>query len=326
MDPKTQITNANLLGKLGDGQLKEASSKVSEFLRIRAREDGFARDIMEAYTITPDQYTKQLDTDMPAVVKDIEPNTTGAMAIPFGTGSSDAFMGAPRYRVVLRRNATDRYRTDIAKLQTYDANLKDLFSDLLLKDLMDEEDRKFIGRIDAMLGDLNDSDPNTNSRLDNVGAMGFITAGAVSRESLFHARGGTQSTNRHLPPAKSLVNVLFLNEVAAQGRDALGGDIAENVFVNGWAKEKVAGIPTLATIKTDLVPNLTQYIFSAPKYLGDFMIAEDVTVSFKKEDYWIMLRAFELIGASVKNEAAAAKAQYTDTRTEWVPTVAASSA
>jgi hypothetical protein len=328
MDPTAKITNSNLVSKLdsGDlGQLKEAQEGVNDYLRIRAREDGFARGIMEARPVTPDQFTKQVDTDMPCIVKDMEPNSTGAFSIPFGQGAGDAYMGAPRYRIMFRRNSTERYRTDIAKLYTYDADLKDLFSDLLLKDLMDEEDRKFIGRVDTMLGDLDDSDTSTNSRLNTVGAMGFVTVGAVSRESLFHARGGTVSTNRHLPPSKNLCNVLFLNEVAALGRDSLGGDIAENVFTNGWTETNIAGLPTLATIKTDLVPNLTMYTFSDPKYLGDFLIAEDVTVSFKKEDYWIMLRAYELIGASIKNEAGASKAQFNGSRTEWVPSAGSSS-
>lgn len=320
MDPQVQITNNNLLNKLDSDDPtmhKEAAGGVSEFLRLRAREDGFARALLPPENVTPDQFTKQLDTPDPCIVKDMEPNSTGAVGIPFGTGASDAYMGAPRYRIVFHRLATDRYSADVANLWTYDMDLKDIFNDLMLKDLMDEEDRKFIGRIDSMVGDLNDTDSSSNDHLSEVGALGFVTAGPVSRESLFHAKKGLPATDRHLTPSRSLINILFVNDIAALGRDSMGGDIAEDAFVNGWTKETIAGLDTIVTIKTDLVADNTQYIFAAPKYMGDFNVAEDVTVSFKKEDYFVLMRAYEMIGMTIKNTASACKVQYTGSQTDW---------
>lgn len=319
MNPDIQATNAKIIDQITSGQEKQAAENFSKVLRLRAREDGFLREILPPETITPNMLTKQMDTDMPAVVLDMEPNSTTAYDIAFGTGSSGAAMVGPRYRITMHRLATDRYQTDVEKLKTYDMDLKDVFSDLMLKDLMDEEDRKFIAQCDVIVGDLNDTNTTTNSRLANTGALGFITAGSVSREALFHARSGLPATSNKLPPSKSLVNVLFLDQVAALGREALGGDLAEDVFVNSWTKANIAGLDTTATIKHDIVPNKTQYIFAAPKYMGKFLISEDVTVSFKQEDYFIMLRAYESIGCSIRNEASVAKVQYTGTLQDWTP-------
>jgi len=318
MNPDIQLTNQKILDQITSGQEKQAAENFNKFLRVRAREDGFTREIMPPEPITPSQLTKQIDTDMPAVVLDKEPNSTAAYSVPFGTGASGAAMVGPRYRITMHRLATDQFSADVERLKTYDMDLKEVFSALLLKDLMDEEDRKFISLVDTLVGDLNDTTV-ANTRLTNTSALGFITAGTVSRESLAHARGGLNATDNAIPVSKSLVNVLFLDKVAALDRTDLGGDLAEDVFVNAWTKENIMGIPTLATTKHSLVPNNTQYLFGAPKYLGKFLVPNDLTVSFKTEDYNILLRAYEMIGCAIGNEAAVAKVQYTGSQQDWRP-------
>lgn len=314
MDPANTLANNNLKEMLYNGQTKEAQEGTNDFLRLRAREDGFTRNLLPPESITPDRLTKQVETSKPCVVKDMEPNSAGALSVGFGTSPSNAYMGGPRYMVEFHRIMTKRYSQDVAKLMTYDMDMKDIFNDLLLKDLMDEEDSSFIGRIDSMLGDMNATD---STRYATDGACGYISAGTLNRESLFWARSGLRQTNKRLAPSVSLTNVTFLDRIAALDHDALGGSMAEEVFVNAWTKENITGMPTVATIKNDLVADNTQYIFAAPKYMGDFMTLEDVTVSFKREDYWISLFAYENIGISVKNTASACKVLHEGTMYDW---------
>jgi len=313
MDPN-KYASENLKQMLYNGQTKEAAEGTQDWLRIRAREDGFTRGILPPENVTPDQFTKQLDTPLPAIVKDMEPNSAGAYSVSFGSSPEVAFMGGPRYRIVFNRMTTRRYTQDVARLMTYDMDIQDIMNDLMLKDLMDNEDRRFISRVDTMLGDMNATDTD---RYSNDGACGYISAGSLNRDSLFWARSGLRETNKRLAPDKSLVNVTFLDRVAAMDRTALGGDIAEDVLVNAWTKDTISDLPMVATIKNDLVPNYTQYIFAAPKYMGDFMVAEDVTVSFERKEHWISMRAYELLGLTVKNSASACKVLHDGTMYNW---------
>ena len=65
------------------GIRKEAQEGVDEFLRLRVREDGFIRKQFNVQDITPSQLTKQQDTPLPVKVKDMEPNSAGAVGVPF---------------------------------------------------------------------------------------------------------------------------------------------------------------------------------------------------------------------------------------------------
>ena len=47
---------------------------TSDYIRMRLREEGFLRKILPAQTITGDDLTKQVTTDKPAKVVELEPD------------------------------------------------------------------------------------------------------------------------------------------------------------------------------------------------------------------------------------------------------------
>ena len=60
---------------------KEATNGVNDYLRIRAREDGFARRIQPPIPVTPADLDRQVDTVKPVIVKDTEPDTPSAYSV-----------------------------------------------------------------------------------------------------------------------------------------------------------------------------------------------------------------------------------------------------
>jgi hypothetical protein len=322
IDPRIRAQNEAVLHGLTskDTHLqKEAQNGVNDYLRLRAREDGFARRIQPPIGVTPADLDRQVETTKPVIVKDVEPNTPSAYTVPFGAVPMNHEIDAPRYRVMFDRILSHRFVADVANLLTFDMDIRQIFNDLMLKDILAEEDRKYMATVNTVVGTLNDSNPLTNSRLAEVGAMGNVTVGPLTRSSLAESMKGLPSTNRHLNPASFLINNVFIWDIVALPREEVGGDLAEELFINGFAERQIMGLKSMITIKTDLVPNDVVYHFAAPKFLGDFYTLEDVTVSTKHEDYLFEMHAYEMLGATLKNSAATARSQFTGSLVDWVP-------
>jgi hypothetical protein len=276
--------------------------------------------------VTPADLDRQVDTVKPVIVKDVEPDTPSAYTVPFGAVPLNHYIDAPRYRVMFDRIMSHRFTADVANLLTYDMDIRQIFNDLMLKDILAEEDRKYMAVVDTIVGGLNDDDPLTNARLAEVGALGNVTVGPLTRSSLAEAMKGLPSTDRHLNPAVGLINNITIWDVVALPREEIGGDLAQEMFMNGFAEREIMGLRWFITIKTDLVPTDVIYYFASPKFLGDFYTFEDVTVSTKHENFLFEMFAYEMIGATIKNSGAVARAQFTDSLVSWVPETAASSA
>ena len=313
IDPDTRLVNETIINGLisdDDGLRKQAQEGVNEWLRLRMREDGFARRILPPLPVTPADLDRQVDTAKPVIVKDMEPNSAGAYSVPFGTTPMDKNIAGPRYRVMFDRILTRRYNADVNDLLTYDMDIRQILNDLLLKDVMAEEDRKFMAVADTIVGTVNT--PNTT-----LGSCQYITVGPMDRKSLSHARKGMGSTNRHLNASVGLINNITIWDVVALRRDEVGGDLAEDLMINGFSEQQIMGLKWAVTIKTDLVKDDELYMFAEPKYTGDFFVLDDCTISTKREDYFIEFFAYECIGATIQNIAAVSKVKFNGSMVNW---------
>ena len=293
---------------------KEASNGVNDYLRIRAREDGFARRILPPVAVSATDFDRQVDTVKPVIVKDMEPNSPRAISVPFGTAPLNTYVDAPRYRVTFDRIMSQRFTADVANLLTYDMDIRQIFNDLMLKDILGEEDRKFMASVQrGVSGGQSAAGTGTaanNTRVDDTGAFGWIEQGALSRVTLAHAMKGLPSTDQHLTPAVALVNNITIWDIVTLDRAAVGGDLAQEMFLEGFTERKIMGVTWYVTIKTDLVLEDSVYFFASPKFLGDFYTFDDVTVSTKHENFHFEMFAYEMIGASLRNTAAMARVDF----------------
>jgi len=313
MDPDVRLLNETIVNGLtstDDVLRKQAKEGVDDWLRIKMREDGFARRILPPVPVTPADLDRQVDTPKPVIVKDQEPNSAGAYTVPFGTTPMDHYIMGPRYRVMFDRILSRRYNSDVNNLLTYDMDIRQILNDFLLKDIMAEEDRKFMAVVDSIVGVANTVDATLESCQN-------ITVGPLTRQSLAHSRKGLPSTNRHLNASVALVNNITIWDVVALGRDDIGGDLAEELLVNGFAERQIMGLKWAITIKTDLVSDDELYMFAEPKYTGDFFVLDDVTISTKHEDYFIEFFAYECIGATIQNTASCAKVSFVGSQVDW---------
>jgi hypothetical protein len=328
IDPQTKLLNTRIIEGLtsDNGSLrKEAEEGVESYLRMRLYEDGFARKIQPPVKVTPSDFDRQVDTDKFCIILDKEPSAPAAYSVPFGTLPIGHYIKGPRFRVMFDRIMSRRYTADVNTLLTYDMDIKQIIEDITLKNIMAEEDRKYLYLANYIVTQGNPANldsaagQNANSKNASIGICQNITLNGITRANLAKARQGLPSSNRHLNPELVLVNnITIWDVVAVLNRNEAGGNIAEEMLINGFGEKQLMGVKWTWTIKTDLVKNGVIYQFASPKYLGRFYTLDDVTLHTKTDAFMLQFFAYECLGAAIANDAAVVRVDFTGTNNfDW---------
>lgn len=296
----------------GDHEMiKAAGLAASEYFRVEIRENGIRRQITPPVTVTKENFDVAEDTDFPIMYVDIAPQSAGARKVSFETGPRGNVIHGKKARVEFARIMTDKYSIDKIRLDTYKMPLLDILYDLILKDIMDVEDKVTLDVDKAICGTV-----NTDNK--DIGCRRYVTTGPLSREALVHLKKGMKVTPGNLQPAKFLMNDLTHCDFGALDRTEVGGDMAQEMFINGVTLTKIQGIDTVVTTKKDLVPTNDVFIYADPKFYGGFYTYKDVSmVVDEKDDIWLTLFGHETVGASVINAAGVARASLSGSLVDW---------
>lgn len=309
--PDIRENNKILLDNLMDkATCKQAADEVRDYLRIRNREDGMTGKILPRTNITSANLDRQVDTPDPVVVNDIEADSAGADTIAFGTGPKTVMIDAQRYAVVFKRIESRRYQQDVNRLLTWNMDIKEQLKDFLLKDIQYEEDAGFMAGCKRIVGTVNTVNEAVESCL-------WTTQGPLDRVSFAQARKGLQATNRHLTATVGLVNDLTVWDIPKLNRNEIGGDLAEKLFTNDNVLTEIMGLRLVVTIKNELVADNDLWQFADPKFLGDYLVLDDIILSTETINYWIEFFGYECIGMAIKNIAALCRTSFTGTATDW---------
>jgi len=149
MSVEAKQVNKALLDMFEQGMQKEAQQLVTDFTRMRMREDGFLRKIIPPVEVTNDDLDIQVDTDKPVIVCEREPDSPAAYSVPFGETPFNRYILGDRYRVMFQRIMTPKFYKDVSELRTYRMDIRQVLSDNALKDMQAEEDGKFIGTVES---------------------------------------------------------------------------------------------------------------------------------------------------------------------------------
>ena len=310
----------NMIENAGDGYCKSAADAASEYTRVFMREESFTDKVLPPITVGNDQLDRQVDTDKPVIVVDKEPSSPAAISVPFGQLPVNHYIRGPRYRVVFERILSTRYNKDADELRTYDMDIRQVLSDNMIKDMATEKDTKFIAVCDAIVGtryyaslDGDDSlDGTTEATAVTCGSgvgryYNLFDSGGISRDTLIEIKKIMPSTASRLEVQTFLCNNITIKDVEKFDRNEMGGDLSEEVLINGWAERTFLGCRWIITIKQDLVPNNTFYCFAEPKFFGKHFLLEDTTMWIKKEAFLLEFFAYQTAGLSIGNTNAVTK-------------------
>ena len=307
--------NANLLSCLRSNDStvrKEAADVVTEYLRLQGRENSFAEDLLPQTAVTSANLDRQVDTPDPVIIIDMEPTSAGAHSVPFGTGPKTQMIEAGRFPVFFKRLESKRYQQDVARLMTWNMDIKGILKDFLLKDINDQKDYGLISIVEGIV-----QSQAINTVNATIGACQWTTQGPLNRSSLMQAKKGLPTTNRRLNASIGLVNAITILDIPKLNRLEAGGDLAEKMVLDGKAPVELGGMRYITTIKADLVKDHDMYLFAEPQYTGVNFVLENIILSTESINYMIEFFGYTMIGMAIKNIAAVCKVSFTDYAVDW---------
>ncbi len=286
------------------GLIKEAEDAVNDFTRTKMREDGFYRRIMPPIPITNDELDRQVDTDKPVKVVDKEPDSPAAISIPFATLPTNLYIRGPRYRVMFDRIATPRFTKDVDELRTWIMDIRQVLSDNAIKDMLAEEDGKFLRAVNTALVGAGLTVPTSGT------VQHEQIAGGITRDTLWDSLKVMPNTPSNLEVHVVLCNNITIKEVGKFTHNEMGGTLAEDIMKNGWSLQKFMGISWIVTIKKGLVATNTMYHFADPKFIGKSYVLEDTTMYIRREAYMLEFFAYETMGGTIGHTSGLARVDF----------------
>lgn len=291
--------NAELRAELrngkGDGRLAFASTTGTSYIRMQVFEEGFARKILPAEAITPDELS-EFFTDVPGKIIEVEPAQGVSATLPFDTANETLYYMAPKSAVFFFDIKTPRYQKNIKMLDTYRTmDLRKVMMDLALKSMSKQEDWEFVQLSEDAVA-------------ASGGVLTFVSG--ISRNTITEL--GKIMGKRMLPNGLVLCNNATMLDFAKMGRDAWGGDGAEKLLREGpksLGEPVMMGMKFLSTLKSDIVNDNVLYLYTQPDYLGKFYELEAPTMYVERKEDRITMNANETIGMTIVNTAGVAKAQ-----------------
>jgi hypothetical protein len=308
--PVTDIRTRNeafcsALEMRGSPMEKKAVDAATFFTRSKIREDGYTRKIMPPITLGKGEFDKALRHAKPVKIIEMEPESPGAITLPLANLPIVEYIRVKRYQCGFARIASPRFVKDVDELLACDMDIRQVLSDNSTKDLHTEEDRKFTAAANACMGGAQGAIPTTTGV-----AQWQAISGGWDRGNLQEAFKIMPRTPAHLEVATVLVNNVSIREVQKFPRNELGGDRAQDIIFDGWKYDVFMGAKWLTTIKRDLVPDDSIYMFADPKFIGKNFLIEDVTMYVERKAWMVEWWTWLFGGGAIGNCAGIARADF----------------
>lgn len=269
-----QLINSNFVRKLEAGRVKEAQDEGSAFIRMKVRQESFAREIINPILLADDEIDRDENTDQPKKIVEKEPDSVATFVTFQGTGPRTWFKG-PRFAVKFGKTESQRFTKNKWELMTYQNDIRKILSDNSVKDMADQEDTKYITTVDDIIA---------------LNAAVQLTAGSAFNSSSF--RKALQAmVHRRQPIGKLLMTKELYYEALDLPATSVGDDVASRHYDEGIEEEeKLWGIPVVSTMKSDILNAKKAYIFAPENFLGCFFLLQDATLFIKQEadiiEFW----------------------------------------
>lgn len=339
MTPNTpaSVLSTQFLSKMASGPegQKQAADSATDYTRLTLRDEGILRKILPAESITEAQLDAQLDTDKPVKIVEKEVSQPFGASVPFGTLPSSVYMNWSKYRVDFARILTKNFVKDIQEVKTWNSDIRNIFKDNAIKDMMTSEDVPFMQLINAIVSSTGAPGALGTGQVGNVassltGKVQFHDYSTVnnplgaavgfSRESIVEAskmlskahsltNAGTVTPIR-LKTDKVLMNVNTGKEFLKFTREQVGGDKAQDFFERGLTEGTFFGDKYIFTMKDDIILDGEAYYFAAPEFLGKCFELEPPTMFLEQRAYLLEFFIYSCLGTSIGNPFACAKARY----------------
>ncbi len=322
-----QFINRSFVNKLDQGRVKEAQDEGSRFIRSKLRQESFARVILQPVELAPEEIDRDEHTDQPKKIIEKEPDSVATFVTFKGAGQRTFFKG-PRYSVYFGKIESQHFMKSKFELLTYQNDIRKILTDNSVKDMADEEDRKFMETIDAAVQEVAPDVNNTTIVSANgevytrlpVGEDQFAISDLLVSNNLVAKRLDNNvevpvslsreliaqlfqcMTQKKLPIGKLLMTKATFMECLKFPYTDVGNDILSRHYDQGLeGEDKLFGVPVVTTIKNDIIPDNVIYLFAPENYLGNFFLLQDATLFIKQEADMIEFWSYSAPGMGIGN-------------------------
>lgn len=318
---ETAELNKSMLNDLFSGDIgvqKRASGRFETWVRTYQRDNGVARRITPPETVTDSDFDRALDTNVPFIIREKLPRSSGAISTGFDTGTFTDYMDAERYAIYLHRVWTPNYKIDKVYLTSFRGNLVDVFRDLMMQDMLQQEDIEMIALWKTLLGTKGVVNPAT-------GIKQLIDMGpSITTTSVADAISGMNYGSNGLSASQAVVHRSFWWRLVSTFRaDAQGRNMTEQVLLGktNVIEDSLWGVSWKSVLDAKLVPPTRMYIMASPEYTGDFVTYGEAEVYTKvTSGVWLEMHAHEMYGYCVPDRAAILAVDFEGTQDDWYDT------
>ncbi len=297
-----QIFSAHLDSPEGKEKL---ASVAKSFVRDKLRENSFARKILPPSVVTKADLQVSVNHDTMVFIDELEPNSK-AMSMTFRGQPTARWVEGSRYEIPFHTVSSEKMEKTEQELLAYRMPITKVIEDNIVKDIQEVEDHRFITHCAAAVAATSLSVRGEQATADiaangaNTGFEGVLQRGDLV--SLFKVLDGTR---RRM--SKVLMNEINWDDCLTWTIEDFGDTVQGKVTVDGYTHDKIMGRSIVRTVKTDILPQGDIYGFTAPEYLGKFLILNNTKFYIDKIANLIMFQAWEDIGVGLGNIASIAK-------------------
>lgn len=287
-----KVFNDTFIEMVKGGEEKKAAVSVQSFTRNKLREESFTEKIITPIDISNDDLDKSENPELLVKWNDREPDTAPAVTIPLGVVPDMFQFNGTRYPSYFTRITSPKFNKDIDTLRGYDYDIRAIMLELSTKDIATEIDTRFMERVDSIIGSVNTANP-----LNGLGLPQNVTiSGGITRENVAEAFKAIKRLKVPFGPSQpdggESKGVMLMNNVTADdfvkmSRSEVGGDLAQDMFVNGLPSKTLLGVKPIYTIKDTLVKDGEIYLFSSEEFFGKYYRLQPLTVFMKNEAYFL---------------------------------------
>jgi hypothetical protein len=303
-----QQINRTYVETLLSGKIEKVAAAETKYTRLRMADMVITRKIYSPETISQSDLDREVDSQVPSVVVDLEPDAPAAISAPLMSTPVRWFLKGKRYRVYVTHVHSSEMQYDVNQILTWEAPVQKIISDRFVEELGTKEDAAFFAMVKTALGGA------ANTVVPFTGVVQWKEfSGGVTRKNVQRAKVITQGTPYFIEPSKAVVNVITMAEIYGWHRDEAGGNYSMDLMKGDHEALDIAGLKWIVTRKwqSHFVPNNTIYFFATPEYTGKFFMTQDAkTVVTNDHEPLVLFRAYETIGFVLGNVASVARADF----------------
>lgn len=272
--------------------IQKVAGAMNSFIRMKVRELGLARRIINPAYVTKDDLKPRTDSDTLEFIADKEVDSEAYTASFGGTVGAHAIKGI-RVAIPLWKIMSPKFRINEESLLAFSYPVTKIIEENSLKDIYKQEDLALITLAEAAVASTGNVSDHVATGLTKAKLMGLLNVMVQDENS------GS--------PVTILMNETNWNELLTADAQVISNDLAKEILINGYPYTTAFGKRLVLTRKTSVVPVNTVYAFAGEEWLGHLLLLGDMKFFIKTEHGEIEFGIRETLGMSIINIHSCAK-------------------